>query len=205
MPTPGGFNWFPASGVAGFLVLQDVGGSPRVARPLGAAAGVGAAWRDGLWGAGASPQLREPHCSRSHTTSRLLALQWVRGGCELSRHGLKLAHVVSRYRTTADRAMLQLDSPQHETRVPIYVGGPDLPRPPLWWVWDSWWRLRLQLPCVWLDNMSRGFEAVRISLSPLCCQRFWTGNPPTGMTVLFETLGTRPTAVLETCPRRRTS
>lgn len=44
---------------------------------------------------------------------------------------LKLAHVVSRCRTTADRAVLQLDSPQHETRMPSYVGGPDLPRPPL--------------------------------------------------------------------------
>lgn len=76
--------------------------------------------------------MREPHCSRSHPRS--VAFSWRSNGLrgyELSRRDLKLAHVVSRCRTTADRAVLQLDSPQHETRVPSDVGGPDLPRPPV--------------------------------------------------------------------------
>lgn len=83
--------------------------------------------------------MREPHshtAARSHPRS--LASWRSNGlrGYELSRRDLKRAHVVSRCRTTADRAVLQLDSPQHETRVPSYVGGPDLPKPPVMG-WDS--------------------------------------------------------------------
>lgn len=115
-PTRGGFNWFPASGIAGFLVLQDAGQSPgrrggRGRRIKGRAVRRGCQLPD----ARATLQPLPPHSLVSWRSNGPR-------GYELSRRDLKLAHVVSRCRTTADRAVLQLDSPQHETRVPQLRG-----------------------------------------------------------------------------------